>query len=223
MAGTRKVKVVARILGMAALLAVACSAWAQSSRLTGEIASVVGDVLTLRIGAGQTASLHLAPTVRISERGPAQWSDIHPGSYVGATAAPQADGTLRASEVHIFGEAQRGVGEGHRPMSRPGDTMTNATVASMSGGAARGRDSMTNATVSGTSPSGNVHRMTLTYKGGQQVIVVPPDCPIVTTAPGSRDSLKPGAHVIVQAQRNTAGSLEAMRISVGRDGLTPPI
>ncbi len=42
---------------------------------------------------------------------------------------PQADGTQKAVEIHIFPEAMRGTGEGHRPWDlMPNSTMTNATV-----------------------------------------------------------------------------------------------
>jgi hypothetical protein len=36
------------------------------------------------------------------------FSDIKQGSFVGVTAMPQADGSQRALEVHIFPEAMRG-------------------------------------------------------------------------------------------------------------------
>jgi hypothetical protein len=45
----------------------------------------------------------------------ASMSDIKPGMFVGATAMPGADDSLKAVEVHIFPEAMRGTGEGHRP------------------------------------------------------------------------------------------------------------
>ena len=45
----------------------------------------------------------------------ASMADIKPGMFVGSTAMPGADGNLTAVEVHIFPEAMRGTGEGHRP------------------------------------------------------------------------------------------------------------
>ena len=41
---------------------------------------------------------------------PVTFSDITPGMYVRATATKQADGTFRASRLHIFSEDQRGIG-----------------------------------------------------------------------------------------------------------------
>ena len=44
----------------------------------------------------------------------ASLADIKQGSYVGVAGMPQPDGSQKALEVHIFPEAMRGTGEGHR-------------------------------------------------------------------------------------------------------------
>jgi len=157
----------------------------------------------------------------VTVRQAADWSAIGPNTYVGTTAVPQADGTLLAKEVHIFTEAQRGTGEGHYPMPTPGDTMTNATVSSMS--TARPRDTMTNATVAGSASAGGGHRLTLTYKGGEKTVIVPDGVPIITSEPGDRSLLTPGTHVVAYARRGSDGSLTVERISVGRNGFATPI
>jgi hypothetical protein len=62
----------------------------------------------------------------------ASLSDIKQNSFIGVTGMPQADGSQKAVEVHIFPEALRGTGEGHRPWDlMPNSTMTNAAVAQM--------------------------------------------------------------------------------------------
>lgn len=118
---------------------------------------------------------------------------------------PEPDGSQRALAIHIFPEAMRGVGEGHRPWDlRPNSTMTNAAVDS---------------TVS--SIDGQV--LVVKYKDGEKKVVVPPNTPIVSYANGDRAELKAGAQVIVMAAtRKPDGSLEANRINVGR-GVTPPM
>ena len=210
--------------GVAVALAVAsfappAAAQAQPQRFAGDIAAVAPGTLSLRVGA-ETVQMRLPDDVRITARSKADWSAVTTGGYVGTTAVPQSDGTLLAKEVHVFTEAQRGTGEGHYPMSTPGDTMTNATVSSMS---ARPRDTMTNATVAGTAPAGGGHRLTLTYKGGEKTIVVPDGVPIITSEPGDRSLLAPGAHVVAYARRGTDGTLSVERISVGRNGFATPI
>jgi hypothetical protein len=82
---------------------------------------------------------------------------------------------------------------------------------------------MTNATVSDVVAVDAARRMTLRYKDGEKVVVVPPDAPIVTFEPGDRAMLVPGAHVILGAARQPDGTLTASRISVGKDGLVPPM
>jgi hypothetical protein len=99
----------------------------------------------------------------------------------------------------------RGANEGHSAWDlMPESTMTNATVV----------DDVTK--VEGRT-------LTLKYKEGQQTIVVPPDAPIVTFAPGTRDELKPGAAIVIlRGVRKPDGSVETGRISVGR-GIVPPM
>jgi hypothetical protein len=133
-------------------------------------------------------------------------AEIKPGSYIGISAMPEADGSQNALHIHIFPEAMRGVAEGHSAWDvRPGSTMTNATV-----------DQIT--------AVGEGRTLTVKYKDGEKKIVVLADTPIVTYVPGARDELRPGAKIfIIAAQRQADGSLNAARISVGRDGLTPPM
>ncbi|HET6518834.1 MAG TPA: hypothetical protein VFG47_03325, partial [Geminicoccaceae bacterium] len=66
--------------------------------------------------------------------------------------------------------------------------------------------------------------LTLTYPNGEQTIVVPPDAPIVTLAPGDADLLRPGNHVFIgRAKAEPDGTLSAEAVAVGRDGLVPPM
>ena len=141
------------------------------------------------------------------------------------TAAPQADGTLVASEVQVFPESMRGTGEGHRPMSpdsgaSAGATMTNATVASVAG--AKAGNTMTNATVSSVAPGERAMRMTLTYKGGEKIVVVPEGILVFMTEVADRSSLVPGAHVVAYVAKQPDGILVAERVSVGKNGYVPP-
>ncbi len=82
---------------------------------------------------------------------------------------------------------------------------------------------MTNATVTEVTTVGPARRLTLRYKDGEKVVVVPAGAPIVTFEPGDRAMLKPGAHVLISAMRQPDGSLTAARVAVGKDGLVPPM
>lgn len=187
----------------------------------GDVVSVEGNALRLTSASGEETTLRLADDFRVNLRVPATLNDIKPKTYVGATSTPGPNGTLIASEVHIFPEARRGAGEGHHPMSTmPGSTMTNATVSRVAGRVPRTK---TNGTVSKAGADDNGRTLTLRYKGGEQTVYVSDKTPIVRTEPGDRQLLTPGAHVIVYAKRETNGDLVAERISVGANGSAPPV
>ena len=178
---------------------------ADTQRIRGTIEQASGSALTIATREGATVELTLTPDVKIAALIPADLAAAGTGSFIGTAAVPQADGTLKAQEVLIFPEAMRGVGEGHRAWDlTPDSTMTNATV---------------EATV--TDASGRV--LTLTYKDGSKQLVVPPGTPIVTLAPGDASLLKVGNHVFLSAAQNADGTITASRITVGKDGLVPPM
>jgi hypothetical protein len=199
--------------------------WAQApaDRLAGDVVALDGNTLRLRLNTGQALAVTLPADARISGRAPAKLADIAPGAYVGATATPQADGTLLASEVHIFPASMRGTSEGHYPMrSAPGSTMTNATVARVDA-AANGGSTMTNASVAAVAGSGSARTMTLKYRGGEQVITVPAGIQIVMFEAADRKEIVPGAHVIVSVTHGPDESLVANRVTVGLRGFVPPL
>ena len=65
--------------------------------------------------------------------------------------------------------------------------------------------------------------MTVKYKDGEKKVEVTPDTAIVTYVPADKSDLKPGAQVIAFMKQLPDGSFETNRVSVGRDGLTPPM
>ena len=200
-----------RALAGAALLGVvaASSAWAQqgqSVRVRGTIEKVDGKTLLVKARDGATLTLALADNAQVVGVAKASLGDIKEGAFIGSGAMPQADGSQKALEVHIFAESQRGTGEGHRPWDgAPNSTMTNGTV----GATVTGVDGPT---------------ITVKYKDGEKKIVVPPGVPIVRYEIGNLSELKPGAKIFIAgANKKDDGTLEAAAVSVGRDGITPPM
>jgi outer membrane lipoprotein SlyB len=175
-------------------------------RVRGTLESVDGAVLTIKSRDGADIKVRMTDNATVSGVVRIAITEIKPGSYIGISAMPEPDGTQKALAVHILPEAQRGVGEGIRPWDlRPNSTMTNATVAE---------------TVAGT----DGQNILVKYKDGEKKVVVPPDTPVVTFVPGDRSELKPGARIFIfSATKKDDGTLEAARINVGRDGLTPPM
>ena len=181
--------------------------WAQETRrVRATIEKVDGSTLNVKTRDGEDLKIALTDKPTVVAIVPATLADLKPGTFVGSGATPGPDGSLVAMEVHIFPEAMRGTGEGHRPMEGPPQaTMTNANVETAVGGV----DGQT---------------LTLKYKDGEKKLLVTPKTAIVAYAPGDRAELKPGIKIfIASAQKQPDGSLQATRISYGRDGLTPPM
>jgi hypothetical protein len=185
------------------------AAWARQPppvRIRGTIEAVDGPLLTIKSREGTDMKVRMTDNVAVFGVAKTSLSEIKPGSYIGVSAMPEADGTQKALAVHIFPEAQRGAAEGFRPWDlRPNSTMTNATVAE---------------TVSGT----DGQNILVKYKDGEKKVVVPPGTPIVAFVTGDKAELKAGAKIIIfGATKKDDGSLEAGRVGVGLDGITPPM
>ena len=175
-------------------------------RLRGNIVSVTPTSLVVKDRSGEVVDLLMADKLVVSEVYPIKLEDIKPGSYIGTAAMPQADGTQRAIAVSVFPEAARGTGEGHRPFDLlPQSTMTNATVDD----------------VGTISNSATGRSLKLKYKDGEKTVIVPADAPVVTSRPGDRSLLVPGASVSLFAQA-IDGKPTVLRINVGKNGFALP-
>jgi hypothetical protein len=175
------------------------------SRVRGTIESIDGETLMVKSRGGEDVKLTMTGDIRVVGIVKIALSDIKVGSFIGTTTVPGPDGGNNAVEVHVFPEDMRGTGEGSRPYDlKPNSTMTNATVAQ---------------TVAGN----DGHTLTIKYKDGEKKVTVGPDTPVVTYVPAGRSDLTPGAKVIAFMKKLPDGSFETNRVSVGRDGLTPPM
>lgn len=195
----------ALVLALVAMPALAQPFAPQVMRITGTIEQADAGSITVRaLEGGGTHRVYLAPNVKVFDVSRTTLAEVRPGAFIGVGATPNADGSQRAVRVTVFAESQRGLGEGFRPWDRaPHGTMTNATVAE---------------TVKGV--DGQV--VTVTYKGGEKRIVIPPDARILAYAPGTRAELKVGAHVaILRAKHKLDGTWEADRVNVGHGGVIP--
>src|ERR1700733_3112459 len=197
------------VAALAAVMVLGSAAWAQQPamvRIRGTIEAVDGPMLSIKSREGTDMKVRMTDNVAVFGVAKTELSEIKPGSYIGVSAMPEPDGTQKALAVHIFPESQRGAAEGFRPWDlKANSTMTNATVAE---------------TVKGT----DGQNILVKYKDGEKKVVVPPDTPIVTFVAGDKSELKPGAKIIIfGATKKDDGVLEANRVNVGRDGITPPM
>ena len=199
----------ALVASLTAITVFASVTWAQQPppmRIRGTIESVDGATLMIKSREGESLKVRMTDNVAVFGVAKTELSEIKPGSYIGVSAMPEPDGTQKALAVHIFPESQRGAAEGFRPWDmKPNSTMTNATVAE---------------TVKGT----DGQNILVKYKDGEKKVVVPPGTPVVTFVTGDKSEVKPGAKIIIfGAVKKDDGVLEANRVNIGRDGITPPM
>ncbi|HWA44229.1 MAG TPA: DUF5666 domain-containing protein [Hypericibacter adhaerens] len=194
--------------GLAAvLLLVASQAWADDAppaRIRGTIKSVAADTLTVETNGGTVLDVALDGKTSVHAITLGTVEEIQPGRYIGVTAVPQGDGTLKALEVHVFPPDMAGTGDGHRPWDlAPDSSMTNGLVGELA--------------------TSNGRMITVKYKDGQQQVAIPDGMPVVNIEPGDRSLLTPGTHVMIFAQKNADGTLVARFISAGKNGVKPPM
>jgi|SRR5688572_20743664 len=159
-----------RLLLAGIALGLASTAIHAQTRVRGTITGADGKSITVD---GRTQVL-LGDKTDIVFAQPIALSEIKAGDFLGVTSMKRADGTLTAVEVRRF---PKPLNPGHRPFD--------------------GRDdqTMTNATVSATVQSTNGRELTMTYDGGAQKIIVPPEASISALVPGTKAQLVPGAPV----------------------------
>jgi hypothetical protein len=203
------------------LAATPASAAPAEEHVRGTVAAVAADTVTVKDANGRSERLRLGDETGVRFLTRADLGAIRAGEFIGTTAVQARDGTLRAVEVHVFPEATRGTGEGHRPWDlKPGSTMTNARVAGVESSAAA-QSTMTNAKVSGVAEAGGGKRLTLSFAGGEKTVLVPPGTPVVRVEPADRSAVTVGQHVFAAGTRQPDGTLLAGRIFVGKGGVVP--
>ncbi|QPF83727.1 hypothetical protein IC762_29135 [Bradyrhizobium genosp. L] len=206
---SRRSAVIRPFIAVAMVTASTLAALAQQpptpTRVRGTVEGVDGETLAVKSRSGEEVKLHMAGNMVVLGLTKIGLSEIKVGSFIGTTTVPGSDGVPKAVEVHVFPENMRGTGEGSRPYDlKPNSSMTNATVAE----SVVGNDG---------------HTLLVKYKDGEKKVEVPSDTPVVTYVPGDKSDLKAGAKIIAFMKKLPDGSLETNRVSVGHDGITPPM
>lgn len=176
--------------------------------LRGAVVSASANKLVLKSDTG-VVTVTMTQPFHLYTRVPTDLSKVTKNSFIGVTTVKQPDGSERATEIHVFPEELRGVGEGSRMMatasSAGASRMTNGNVSAsrMTNGTAS-QSRMSNGNVSSTSGSSLV----VQYAGGSQNVTVPPNTPVTEFKIASRD-LAPGDQVAVSAKKAPDGTLTA--------------
>jgi hypothetical protein len=155
--------------------------------LAGTITAGGDGSITIRTDAGAEESCRLAADLLVTRSVAATLADIRPGDFVASAAVRGTDGRLHSTELRIFPEALRGLGEGQRPMND-----------------AR-QQTMTNATVTGTAMAAGANDLRVRFPGGESELVLEPGVPVSRIEPAGRDALRPGARVRALGTRAATG------------------
>jgi hypothetical protein len=194
--------------GLAAVLAAPSFAQDQPGepvRLRGTIEAVDGNTLNITTREGEQVAVQMADDAAVLTTAALSLDAIKDNSYVGIAGIAGEGDQISALEVFVMPEANRGAGEGHRPWDlEPQSTMTNGNVDAVA-------------------ESGEGVTLTVSYKDGQQTIVVTPETPIVTFNPGTRDDLQPGLYVYVAGRKLPDGTYTTASVRVEKDGVKPPM
>lgn len=166
------------------------------TNVSGDVVSFKGSELVVGSANGEV-KITVGDKTIIRAEVPIKFSEITSGMYVGATAAKQPDGSFLASQVNVFSEDQRGVGEGHRPLGNA--TMTNANVERV--------EDVTVREVKG-------RMLNLKYKDGEINVLVPENIPLRKRVVSDRSAIKTGSQVSATVTKNADGSLSAVQITV---------
>jgi hypothetical protein len=178
----------------------------------GTITAVSDSSLTVSTATG-AQQIHIAAPLRVYTRTASDLAHVTPNAFVGITSVTQADGSQRATEIHIFPEELRGTGEGSRMMEPTAgggrSTMTNGAIAPsrMTNGSVSG-SRMTNGTVGAT---GGGTSYTVEYQGGTQTIAIPAGVTVTAIVP-TQTKLAVGANVVVLASPDANGRPSASSV-----------
>lgn len=182
-----------------------------SAMVRGTLKSATSSSLVVTTPSGDV-TVAVTPPLQVYARQPATLADVKDNTFIGVTTVKQPDGTERATEIHIFPEELRGLGEGSRMMNGggggSGNRMTNGAVSN---------SRMTNGTATASRMSnGNVANATgstleVQYAGGSQKVTVPPNTRVTQIKPVSKQ-LATGDQVVVTAKKAADGTLSTNRV-----------
>lgn len=195
-------------LAAAALaLAAAAPAAAQAPQfqfIRGVVTQVGADKITVKPKSGKPVVVNLAPDWRVAVTRPIKVSEIKPGSFIGSTEMPQAEGRGRSLEVHVFPPGVK-IGEGHYAWdTKKGAMMTNGTVGKIK--VAKGGQ-----------------ELEVDYGSGRRKVTVSRSIPIVQISDGQKSQVKKGVPVFIGAGVGPGGALFTNAVTVGEGGKPPPM
>ena len=193
------------LLGASALhLPGALAQGAAPPRVRGTIISREGSLLTVATRDGGRAVVTLTEPLTVVALRRVALPEITNGSSLGVVAEPGPDDELRAVAITVLPPGQR-----IREVQEAWDLAPNT--------------SMNNGAVEAIMESRDDRVVTLSIFGRSVRVRITPQTALVMPIPASPADLVPGAVVFINAARGEDGRLSAGRVTVGKDGVLPPI
>ena len=200
-------------LTLALLLALQVAALAASmsnSRFQGTIVSVTSSSMTLTTSKGNQ-TIALDPRLRVLDLTKSSLDKVQNNSFIGTTVVPQSDGSYKSTEVHVFAESLRGMGEGFTKMNSTGTRMmANAAVRPQV-------NMMANSAVRSATSNGGGKTVSMAFPGRTITVHIPRNVPVTYINPASRLLLQKGKTVLALC-KNGGGKLIAKTIVVIEPG-----
>jgi hypothetical protein len=157
-----------------------------------------------------TQTIMLADSLQLYARSPSSLAAVKNTSFIGVTTQKQADGSDQATEIHLFPEELRGLGEGSFMMDAKtmgtGNRMTNGEASRMTNGAA---SRMTNGEVQ----KAGGFSLVIQYQGKSRTVKVPANIP-VTAYTVTDIKLSPGVEVVALAKKDASGKFTTSKILI---------
>jgi hypothetical protein len=206
------------------LAAVGQAALADTSpRVRGTIVSATDASITVRTSTGAVETVGLTPKTGYGTSTPGNLNNLTSGEFLGVTSKRVGNRNVALS-ITIFPESLRGIGEGSYPWDtvpdrgapgHVGSTMTNGTVTAAP---KLTKSTMTNGNVTAAAGTAGTRRLTVTYKGGQQIIYVQASTQVLKLGLATHAVLAPGLSTFLIVQPGATGPV-ADYVNVGLDGI----
>jgi hypothetical protein len=217
-----KIKTLPKILLVTLALAYGCTSNPSASDSDGNAVPKNPDGMTLVRGTvinvssqkivlqtkDSSQTILLADSLHLYARSPSSLAAVKNTSFIGVTTRKQTDGSDQATEIHVFPEELRGLGEGSFMMDTTGtgNRMTNGAASRMTNGAA---SRMSNGAVQ----QANGSSLVIQYQGKSRTVKVPVNIP-VTTYTVTNIKLSPGDKVVALAKKDASGHYRTAKILI---------
>jgi hypothetical protein len=189
----------------------------EPDRIRGRLARMDGSSISVQTADGKTIQLRFSEThTTVFTLSKSSYTEVTFGTYVGAVSEKLGDDIYspirrdslswlhRGYELRIIDEDLRGIALGHQEWDLTGTSvMTHGWV-------------------------DDQEDRVLSIKYGptdyeETDVEIPRDVPVLKMSRADKNVVKPGARVLVGAQKGADGGYSALFIFVGRDGIVPPL